>query len=375
MDESDVQRVKVCFVVLTLDGMGGSEKVVFDVASGLDRTVFEPLVVSPVGGHIADLYRAEGIRTFVFPRRTRFDPRFHVGLRSLLRREKVDVINPHHLSMLSITSGPASATNTPIAFSEHSRWEMEQLSDRDVRHLRSLSNRCGAVVSVSRALNEYFVDEIDVHPSRAHWIPNGVDVTHFDDAEPLDLRVELGLPGNASIIGIIAHMRPEKNYPVLLAAFEQAAAARPDAHLVVAGNDLMDGQILRLVESSPARSRVHLLGARADVPSLLRELDVFCLPSKYEGMPMTILEAMAAGVPVVGSDVLGIQELIVPDRTGFLCPEGDPTALARALLRALDDQSLRDEVVSNARAEVYSRYRLTSTVEAYANVFSQLAGR
>jgi glycosyltransferase involved in cell wall biosynthesis len=118
--------------------------------------------------------------------------------------------------------------------------------------------------------------------------------------------------------------------------------------------------------------QVHFLGARSDVPELFATFDVYCLPSHYEGMPLTVLEAMAAGKPVVATNVVGIGEVVTHDKTGLLVPPDDPDALAQALMRVRQDRNLCRDLAEAGRAYAFMHARLKTMVDQYAALYEQV---
>src|SRR5205823_4337247 len=156
-----------------------------------------------------------------------------------------------------------------------------------------------------------------------------------------------------------ANLRPQKNHESLLRAFAKLLPVVPEAWLVLVGDWERRPMLEALAGSLGIRDRVKFLGCRLDVPELYPVFDVYCLPSHYEGMPLTVLEAMSAGKPVVGTRVVGIQEVITDGQTGLLAAPNDPPALAQALLRVRRDAGLGPRLADAARAYINAHGRLS----------------
>ena len=177
----------------------------------------------------------------------------------------------------------------------------------------------------------------------SHVVALGIDLDRFDGARPA-LRSERPLVGN------VARLAPQKDHRTLI----KAARLVPEADFVVAG----DGELRHELERQAAGSRVRFLGARDDVPELLASLDVFAFPSLFEGLCLAVIEAQAAGVPVVATPVGGIRETVVDGETGLLVPTGDPGGLAAAIRRLLEDRPAAEAMAAEARRRVRERFSI-----------------
>jgi glycosyltransferase involved in cell wall biosynthesis len=187
----------------------------------------------------------------------------------------------------------------------------------------------------------------------SHVIALGIDLDRFDGAQPA-LRSERPLVGN------VARLAPQKDHRTLI----EAARLVPEADFVVAG----DGELRKKLERE-AGPRVRFLGARDDVPELLASLDVFAFPSLFEGLCLAVIEAQAAGVPVVATPVGGIRETVVDGETGLLVPTRDPAALAAAIRRLLEDRGAAEAMAAEARRRVRERFSVERMVEATLRLY------
>jgi glycosyltransferase involved in cell wall biosynthesis len=182
----------------------------------------------------------------------------------------------------------------------------------------------------------------------SHVVPLGIDLERFAAAEP-------ALRKDGPVVGNVARLAPQKDHATLL----EAARLLGDVRFVIVGDGELREELERRADGLP----VELIGARDDVPELLASFDVFAFPSLFEGLCLAVIEAQAAGVPVVATPVGGIRETVVDGETGLLVPTGDPAALAGAIRRLLDEPDLAGRLADEARRRVRERYSEQRMVE------------
>jgi glycosyltransferase involved in cell wall biosynthesis len=198
-------------------------------------------------------------------------------------------------------------------------------------------------------------------------IYNGVQPAP-EDVEPADLE----LPPGSVAVGFVGIFEPRKGVLDLARAWERVARAVPAAHLVLTGRGRLQRAVREALGDAP---RVHWLGYRSDVPRVMRALDVLVLPSLVEGAPNVVLEAMAAGRPVVATAVSGTPELVDDGRTGLLVPSGDPAALAEAIIDLASDPAKRERMGAAGRARAADRFGMDAMLDAYEALFERVALR
>lgn len=185
-------------------------------------------------------------------------------------------------------------------------------------------------------------------------------------------REHLGIPDGAPLVGIVAALVGHKDLPTFVQAMETVNAQRPEAHAVIVGEGPARGGLEEQIRAAGLEECVHLLGFRDDVPSILRALDVFALSSKEEGLGTSILDAMAAGIPVAATAGGGIPEMIAPGETGLLAPVGDGAALGEAILTLLNEPDAAAAMAGNARTLVNERFTLPRMVKGNIAVYERV---
>jgi glycosyltransferase involved in cell wall biosynthesis len=230
------------------------------------------------------------------------------------------------------------------------------------------------LTAVAPGIEAYLSERVPSARQRTLTIVNGIDVDCF--ARPRDRaakRSELGIASDEWVIGTVGTLRPQKNHELLIDAFAIVAQRLPEAHLVIAGGGDLRESLERRTRERGVAERTRFLGSRLDVPELLGAFDVYCLPSRYEGMPLSLFEAMAAGLPVVATDVPGIREVVRTEATGLLVRAGDAGALADALLRVRRESDLAGRLAAGGRAYVAESARLETMIGRYARAYQDLA--
>ena len=263
---------------------------------------------------------------------------------------------------------------------EHGR-DMTDLAGTHPRHrrLRRLSARwTDRFVALSRDIQRWLIDVQGLPAGKIVQIYNGVDTTRFhpgDGRRPL--TDALGLSGRL-LLGTVGRLSAEKDQLTLVRAYllllARAPALAQRSALLVVGDGPLRGELEAALAAAPAdhRAAVHLLGPRDDVPALMREWDLFVLPSRTEGISNTILEAMASGLPVLATAVGGNPELVVDGETGRLVPRDDPEAMAEALAALLADPAALRGMGAAGRARAEERFSIEAMVAKYLSLYDQL---
>ena len=188
----------------------------------------------------------------------------------------------------------------------------------------------------------------------------------------LGIRRELGLPDAARLVLTVGRFTEQKGYDIYLDAAPAVLDAVPDAHLLWAGDGPLFEPMRAEVEQRGFAHRLHLLGRRSDVPALMAAADLFALPSRFEGLPLVVLEALAAGLPVVGTRVVGTEEAVLDGETGRLVPPENADAFAAALVDALRDDDRRRRWAEAARADFERRWTAGRMARDTAAVYDAL---
>lgn len=349
--------------------VGGLERVISLLCRRLDRTRFEPSVLClRGGGEFADELRAEGIPVHILPWSIeRLDYLAFLKVADVLRAECIDVIHTHntgpffHGALGASLAGVRTHIHTDHArpFPDRMRWMV-------VEHL--LSHLAYRVVGVSDHTTRNLIRYERIPREKLVTIPNGIELRP-PTRNRLEVRASLGIPADAPVVGTAGRITGQKGLEFLIQAAVLLGPAFPDLRVVLVGDGEERSTLEKQARSVGVEDRVHFLGVRMDIPDLLGAFDIYALPSRWEGLPMAVLEAMAAGLPVVASGVGGLPTAIRDGQEGLLVPPEDPAALAAALERLLADPELRRRMGSAAKQRYEADFTLQVMTRRYEALY------
>lgn len=363
-----VARPRRCVMQVTWSLVaGGAETYALTIASGLDCTRYRSVMCGiDQGGALESEITRRGIPWVVMNRRPGIDWPLMWTMFKLFRREKVDVIHTHHFNQLFYSLIAARLQGIRIIHTEHS---VEAYKRRHLRWaLKAMSLLCYRVTAIGSDGQQVLSKRVGIPRRRLQVIRAAVDLSRFG-LDAATARQHLGLRPEHQVVAIIARLYPEKNHQLLLTAFQQVAVKLPDARLLIVGDGTEQQNIANQIDELGLGQQVQMLGVRSDVPLILAASDVFALCSNREGLPLAVLEAMAASRPVVATRV-GDLPLIINDReTGLLVPAGDAKALAEALTLLLRDKARARQLGRQGRHLVESQYSLARMLQGHAELY------
>ncbi len=365
-------KKRILEIIPTLD-RAGAEKQLCLLAANLPRDEFDVHVVALTrdGPLAADLAEA-GIPLTVIGKRWKLDPRAYWRLRRHVARLQPDLI--HGWMFAANAYGYAAAQACGVKhFVVGQRCVDPWKSRLQLAADRSMSRRCDAVVVNSEGVRDFYVRH-GAPPERVHLISNGVTMPAPSATTRRQLLSELNLPENSRLIGAVGRLWPQKRVKDAIWAADLLKVIRDDVHLLIIGDGPQRDRLRRYRDQVRIGSLVHFLGQRGDVPRLLPHFDALWSTSAYEGQSNVILEAMAAGVPVVATDIPGTRELVVPGTTGYLVPVGDRAALAKNTQRLLNDAALAARLSAAARQRVETEFSVERMVARHAALYRELLG-
>lgn len=304
------------------------------------------------------------------------DLRFLHELYSVCRQRRFDVVHTHMPKGGVVGRIAARLAGTPLVihtvhgltFNEflprHSAWIYQGLE-------RIAARFCNVMISVNEEDRRRAIAAGIVSPERIVTVLNGIDVQQFADAAPAPLREELGLPDEAILLGTTGRLAVQKGLAYLIQAIPQLVDAEPRIHLLLVGIGELEDELRALVSTLDIQERCHFLGFRRDVPALLAAFDVYVQPSLWEGLSISLLEAMAAGKPIITTDIIGNREVVEDGVLGVLVPPADVEALAAATLTLMRDPVQAQALGAQAQRHVVDHFSADRMVQETLELYQQ----
>ncbi len=357
----------------------GAERWILALGRHLDaarcETVIGVLQDLPGGGEPPLCAQAArlGLPTAVFEAPGRLSLAAVAQIRDFVRRERIDIVHTHFyktdlIGALAVRGTNAKLLTTPHGWSQNAGVALQVYEGLD----RLIFGVCDAVAPLSDDLYDGLARLPWVRP-RLHMIRNGVDLHEVETAAAGAPEIDAWRAQGRRIVGYIGQLIGRKRIDVLLRAF--AGLAAPDAMLVLIGDGDQRPALETLAGELGLGDRVRFAGFRDDRLSWLKRFDAFVLPSALEGIPRCLMESMAAGVPIVSSDIPGSRDLVEHERTGLLFPLDDVNALQAALARLLAEPAVAGALAGAAQEKVHREFSAARMADEYLALYRRLAGR
>ncbi len=367
-------KFKILYVFAALP-VGGAEQVLVTELEGLDKNLFAPMVcVISEKGPVGELIEGMGLPVVPLLRmkKNQFDYNIIWELKNLMLRERPSIVHTHLYDGGKYGRIAARMAKVPgIVHTAHNVY----VKRRTKYHLinRILSSFTDRIIAVSKAVKESLVRYDRINREKIQVIYNGIDLSKFGG--PLtknEVRVELGIKPDEYVIGVIARLEEQKGHRYLLEALSHIPEHLASLKILIVG----DGQLRSALEAETKKralsSNVFFLGTRKPITPILKALDLFLLPSLWEGFSMAILEAMAAGIPVIATMVGGAGEVITSGKDGRLIPPGDAQSLAEAIKDALLHKDKYLEMARIGRERVGQNFSQDKHMEALQTLYLQI---
>ncbi|MBI5970725.1 MAG: glycosyltransferase family 4 protein [Deltaproteobacteria bacterium] len=347
-------------------GWGGQENRTLQECVWLKRLGARPIVLCKPDARLKERAEAAGIETRSHRLASNRDLSALRYILRLVKDEGVDVISTHSGddSLIGAIAGRLSRRKPAIVRTRHLALPITSKITYLFAH---------KVVTVSEYVRRYLCEDKGIAEHRVVAIPTGVDLERFDpEKTPDTLRPELGISPDTPVAGTIAILRRKKGHHVLLDAIPLVLKEAPDALFLFAGDGPQRENIEKKTEELGVKGSVRLLGLRKDVPTVLKGIDLFVLPTLQEALGTSLIEASAMKKAVVAANSGGVSETIVNGKTGILVPPEDPAALAAAIIMLLKDRGARKTMGEAGRRMVEEKYTTERMGKAMFALYSEL---
>lgn len=363
------KKIRLMQITHDLD-IGGLQQVVVNLCRYIDRNRFQVSVLCLRGhGEFVPEIEKMGIPVFFLPQKKETDYFIFLKVAQLLRREKIDVIHTHNTqpfvdgTLASFMSGVKKIVHTDHAraFPDKRRYMVAEWI---------MSHFAYKVVGVSDHTTANLREFEKISSEKLLTIQNGISKEKYSVCiDKAKKRKELGLLKEGVLIGIIARLSEEKGITYLLQAMPKISACIPGVALIVAGKGDFEMQLKEEACMLGINDKVYFMGPRSDVPELLKVLDLCVLPSLREGVPMVILEAMAAECPVLATHVGGIPSVITHGENGSLVAPKEPELIAKEAIRLLQDETTSGLYRKNGKRDYEMHYSAKLMTDKYEKIY------
>ncbi|MBC7250916.1 MAG: glycosyltransferase [Anaerolineae bacterium] len=365
--------MKICHIFKII-GVSGSENHLLTLASRLDhsryRLTFCLLVERgpDLSAYIAALEDV-GVEVVRFPIRADLDPLLLWRLVRFLRAAQPDIVHTHLIHGDLYGTLAARLAGVPVVISTKHNDDAFRRRGFYAWLDRALARSQSRIITISHHLKRFYTEVEGLPADKLVIIHYGLDAGTFlrGTGEGTEMRAELGVPNDAPLVGVVGRLTEQKGHTYLLDAFAVVVQELPTARLLVVGDGELRPALARQVVRLGLQDSVTFAGRREDVPRIMTALDVLVMPSLWEGFGLVLLEAMAAGKPIVASRVSAIPEIVVDGETGLLVPPRDVKALAAALIELLRNPQRAVEIGRRGRARLEQEFtveRMVAQTEA-----------
>lgn len=332
------KKIKIMHIVTTLN-VGGLEILVLNLMRFINRDIFEPYICSLTpNGALESEFSNLGVPVYTVNKKDRVDISLTTKLIKLFRSKKVNIVHTHNITpFLYSAFGTKFFNKISLIHTVHSN--VKQNNKRLLIAEKFLASFAYKIIADCDKVKDFLNNQQGITSKKVVTIYNGIDIRLYD--QPIDVRKkheQIGLSENDYIITCVANLIPVKNHKMLIHSFRQVVDAIPNTKLLLVGSGICQSELENLSKELGIFDKTIFLGRRWDVPEILKITDVFALSSLSEGLPLSVIEASASGIPVVVTDVGGNTEIVQNNVSGFVVNSGDTNGMAECIIRLLKDK-------------------------------------
>lgn len=348
---------------------GGEQQVAY-LATALQQLHIDQVILCPEGAVLGARMMESNIPVASFKTRGSLDMALARRISDLCKDKHFDIIHCHdsHAHSAAVLSASWFKNNTPIIVSRRVDFKVSANPLSKWKYNHPSVKKIICVSDTIRTITASSIKDV----SKLAVVHSGIDLAKYSHASKERILIsELGLDPNTKIVGNLSALADHKDYPTYLRAAAAVIKEDPSIHFIIAGQGPEEKRIQKMIRSLRLEANVHMLGFRNDIVEVMKSLDLFLITSKTEGLGTIVLEAFAAGVPVVATRAGGIPEMVEDTVTGLLAEPGDIESLKNSTLRVLTDPLLKNTFVQNALARVQDfSYQATAekTLEIYHSI-------
>ncbi len=370
-------KIKVLQLITELD-IGGAEKVLLSFIRKLNRDKYNVIVAYMKGeGKLTEDFRNAGIRVFDLKMKNRMNIRAIARLYRLLKREEITILHTHLIQADVCGFLAGKMAGVPVIIStKHNPDKFRKRFSICVWLDGIFSNHSDRVIAVSYAVKDFLIRWEKIHKHKFTVIHNGIDLEEFNiDADIPEKKKELGINLSSQVVGSVGRFDEQKGYMFFLEAIPKILESVPDVKFIFVGDGPLQSKLEKLSRKLKVNRNVIFTGIRRDIPEILSVMDIFVLPSIFEGFGIVLLEAMAMGRPVIASRVGGIPEIVAHGLTGVIVEPANPSGITSSVVKLLKNPMEAKRIGDAGRREVEKRFTAGAMARKIENVYDEILSK
>lgn len=363
-------------VMHIIDSMtfGGAEVLLRDLTCGLLSRGYQVSVKYSTLGPLAEEIQEMGVPTKRLPRLGRIDPFLFWQMWREIYQETPDIVHTHLFKSDFHGRLAARLAGAPVVISTlHNcdSWAEKPVLGKTYGLTARFADK---IIAVSNEVRQHAIRYSGLDSEKVQTIPNAVPLERFAEAHALgpSIRQEFNVPSDVTLVGIVARLSEQKDHVNFLYAAAKIIEKAPQTRFMIVGDGPLRTNLDELVTLLGLSDAVIFTGVRKDIPAIYGALDILVFSSLWEGLPVALLEGMAAGLPVVSTKVGGVPSVLEHEHTGLVVPPSDPDTLAGACLALVENPFLRQQMGKAGAEKIYSQYSMDAMVDATTNLYEEL---
>jgi len=363
------KKINIMHIVFSLE-CGGAEKVAIGLSGKLNGGVFNSCICClDAFGELSDEARKKEIEVILVKRKPGKDITLPFRLARIIKEKRIDLVHTHNMGPLFYGTLAAKLAGVPVVINtRHSREKKRKGS--------YVWNMNDAVITISEDAKKELLKWNRIDTKKTKVIHNGIDTNRYACLQDgSEARSMLNINTSTFVVGTVARLSPVKDQFTLIDAFSKVISETNDAKLIFVGDGALREELISYTKKLGIYDKVMFLGFRDDVFNILPTFDVFVLSSLTEGISLTLLEAMAAGRPIVATNVGGNPEVIIDGVTGFLIPPKEPQNMSEAIAKILQNPELAKQMGEAGRRRVEEKFSLERMVKEYRDLYEECLER
>jgi len=362
------RKIKIIYLIDTFK-LAGAEKLLLEFCRRIDRQKFSiQVIATTMGGPLEADFLKLGIPVKIFQKKSKFDLGLILALAKYFKANQPDIVHAHLFASETWGRLGAIIAKVPkIVITEHNMNIDFSFSMHLIKTV--LSWFTDKIIAVSEAVKNYSIKKEKINPKKITVIYNGIDLNKYQ------YRGLRQITKNKIKAVLLARMEKQKGQEYLLKAIPHIIKMIPGFELYLYGKGSLEKDYKNLADKLKISNQVKFCGITKNAAQVLNQMDLFILPSLWEGLGVVLLEAQAIGLPIIATDIPGPQEVIENEKTGILIPPKDSLAIADAVLRLANDPQMQENIIAKARKNVEENFSLSKMVADYTKLYESLTNK